>query len=105
MKKSIVYKFNLNYLKNVNPDIDVAETTKKYKEIMLPYLQERFRNFTVKVQAVRSKTDDELHDVEFKGIDNRTEEIQINSMFRRHLTVMFEKAPEWLAYKKEDEQE
>lgn len=95
--KKMTYKFNLNYLKNSFPNVDIKKTSEKYLEQITPFLKVRFKYHTVKVQNVKQKGDEELHDVHF-DCDSRQEEIQTTSIVRTHITTMFKNANEWIIY-------
>ena len=93
--KKMTYKFNLNYLKNAFPNVDVKRTSEKYLEQITPFLKVRFKYHTVKVQNIKQKGDEELHDVHF-DCDSRQEEIQTTSIVRSHISSMFKNATEWI---------
>lgn len=100
MPKKMTYQFNLNYLKNIDENIDIPATTKKYAALMKPFLTTRFKYYKVTVKAIKTDSDAEMHDVHFDA-DSRNEEIQTTSIVRSHITTMFKTAKEWIVYKKD----
>ena len=98
MPKKLTYKFNLNYLKNVDENIDIPASTKNYLALAKPFIAERFRFHKVTVSAVRSKSDAEMHDITFDA-DSRQEEIQTTSIVRSHISTLLKRASEWIVYK------